>query len=354
MVEDAVLADTIEAMRRHVAAAPEIYRPGAFWSDLLERNLEMLRSDGVENFKRTVNNNYYSWLVVAWTDPQMKAALRHWLEHPSLAPLRARMEPVSGVHMRVPDQPFRLTAKAARRYRPFVAAAWELARREDRLGLTERLEEPELGNPLRVWSRGRLISQDLANSIVECNYAARSGLVRDGARVAELGAGYGRLAHVFTAAARVVYCIFDIPPALAVSQWYLSRLLGEDRVARFRPEVDEDDIAALRPGTVAFFTPDQLERFPDGWFDLTQTISTLPEMPDAQARHFVRLLAGKSSGELFLKQWLHWRNELDDVEHTEGRHAPPAPWRLVARRVDPIQPRFYNQRWRRTGDAQRR
>src|SRR3954453_13555018 len=31
-----------DEMARHVAAGPEIYRPGAFWTDLLERNLAML------------------------------------------------------------------------------------------------------------------------------------------------------------------------------------------------------------------------------------------------------------------------------------------------------------------------
>lgn len=182
--EDAEVADWIEAMRRHVARSPEIYRPGAFWTDLLARNLEMLSSDGIRNFKRTVSNNYYNWLVVSLPDPQMRNAARRWLERPGLAPLRARMEDVDG--LRTTEGSFELSPKAARRYRFFVAATWEHARRLDELGLAERLSEPEAGNPVRLWSRGRLVSQDLANSIVECNYAARSGHVRDGARVAEL------------------------------------------------------------------------------------------------------------------------------------------------------------------------
>ena len=193
----------------------------------------MLRADGIRRFKRTVSNNYYNWLVTSWLDPQLRNAAVGWLRHPTLAPLRARMEPASAVRTMARDDAFDLSPAAARRYRLFVAATWERARREDALGLTERLAEPEIGTPVRLWSRGREISQDLANSIIECNYAARSGLVRDGARVAELGAGYGRLAHVFLAAADVVYCIFDIPPALAVSQWYLRELLGPDRVVPF-------------------------------------------------------------------------------------------------------------------------
>ena len=91
--EDEEVARWIETMRRHVAAAPEIYRPGVFWSDLIERNLEMLRADGVRNFKRTVSNNYYNWLVLALPDPQMRNAIRNWMRHPHLTTLRARMEP---------------------------------------------------------------------------------------------------------------------------------------------------------------------------------------------------------------------------------------------------------------------
>jgi putative sugar O-methyltransferase len=343
--EDAEVAAWIDEMARHVAAGPEIYRPGAFWSDLLERNLAMLRADGIHRFKRTVSNNYYNWLVTSLLDPQLRGAIVGWLRHPTAAPLRARMEPASAVRTMARDDAFDLSPAAAGRYRFFVAQTWERARREDRLGLTERLEEPEIGTPVGLWSRGRRISQDLANGIIECNYAARSGLVRDGARVAELGAGYGRLAHVHLAAADVVYCIFDIPPALAVSQWYLRELLGAHRVVPF--DAARTEIGTIAPGRVALFKPDQIELFPDGWFDLAQTISTLPEMPEQQAAHFLALLGAKSSGEVFLKQWRRWRNEADGAEYAEAWYALPPPWELVARRVDPVQPLFFNQRWRR-------
>ena len=83
--------------------------------------------------------------------------------------------------------------------------------------------------------------------------------VHEGSRVAELGAGYGRLAYVYAHAHDLTYCVFDIPPALAVAQWYLTRTLGEDRVVAYSRETDFGRIESrLTPGTVAFFTPDQL------------------------------------------------------------------------------------------------
>ncbi len=341
------VAAMIEAARLGVAAAPEVYRPGDFWDQLIDQNLEMLRTHGIANFKRTVSNNYYNWLVWSLRDPQIQRAVRRWLQRPSLAPLLNRLEERPS-NLRTTDRPeaYSLSKSASWRYKFFVGSAWETARRADALGLTDRLSEPRLGNPIRIRHRGRLISQDLANSIIECNYVARTGALREGARVAELGAGYGRLAHVFSEACPVTYCIFDVPPALGVAQWYLTKLLGVERTV---PYVPGDDFSVveprLTPGTIAFFTPNQLEMFPDGWFDCTQTISTLPEMPAAQSSHYLGLLSAKSRHTLFLKQWKHWRNAADDVELDEGWYDLPAPWRLTARRADPIQPAFFNQLW---------
>ena len=86
------VAAVIEAARRDVESAPEVYRPGEFWDQLIDQNLEMLRTHGVATFKRTVSNNYYNWLVTSLRDPQIQRAVRRWLQRPSLAPLLNRLE----------------------------------------------------------------------------------------------------------------------------------------------------------------------------------------------------------------------------------------------------------------------
>jgi putative sugar O-methyltransferase len=350
------VATLIEVMRRGLASAPEVYRPGAFWNGLIAANLEMLSSEGIANFKRTVSNNYYNWLIISLREPQIQYALLNWLRRPTLAPLRNRLdEPATGLRTVNRERTYALSRFAGWRYKLFVGAVWETARRDDPHGLTGRLSEPEVGNPIRIRSRGRLISQDLANSIIEFTFAARSGVVRDGCRVAELGAGYGRLAYVFAQTCALTYCIFDIPPALAVAQWYLTAVLGADRVAPYAPGHDFDVVESrLKPGVVAFFTPDQMDMFPDGWFDCAQTISTLPEMPARQSARYLELFAAKSRSAVFLKQWRHWRNEADDVALEEQHYGFPAPWRLAVRRTDPIQPGFFNQLWLRPPAATRR
>lgn len=350
---DGDVAALIEMMRAGVAASPEIYRPGEFWDRLIAANLEMLRTDGFANFKRTVSNNYYNWLVTSLRDPQIQRAVLGWLRRPTLAPLVNRLtDRATGLRTLDRETSYTLSRAAGWRYKFFVGAIWEAARRDDPLGLTDRLAEPETGNPIRIRHRGRLISQDLGNSIIECTFAARAGVVREGSRVAELGAGYGRLAYVFSEACPLTYCVFDISPALAVAQSYLTAVLGADRVVAYEPGDDFSLVEArLKPGVVAFFTPDQLEMFPDGWFDCAQTISTLPEMPARQSAHYIRLLAAKSGDAIFLKQWRQWRNEADGVDLREADYALPAPWRLDETRTDPVQPAFFNQLWRRDRDG---
>ncbi|HTU95761.1 MAG TPA: putative sugar O-methyltransferase, partial [Solirubrobacteraceae bacterium] len=312
-------------------------------------NLDMLRSEGIANFKRTVSNNYYNWLVTSLRDPQVRNALVSWSRRPSLTPLRVQLgEPMTGLRTTDRRETYSLSSTAARRYKLFVGELWDIAGRHDTHGLTSRLSEPEIGNPVPLCLDGRLISQDLANSIIEFNFAARSGAVSDSARVAEVGAGYGRLAYVHAQAHDLTYCVFDIPPALAVAQWYLTEALGRDRILPYATDADFASIEPrLTPGTVAFFTPDQLEMFPDGWFGLTQTISTLPEMPARQSAHYLTLLAAKSSRAVFLKQWRQWRNEADQTDLREADYQLPAPWYLHLRRTDPVQPAFFNQLWLR-------
>jgi len=65
--------------------------------------------------------------------------------------------------------------------------------------------------------------------------------------------------------------------------------------------------------------------FPDGWFDCTQTISTLPEMPRPQAVHYLDLLSAKSGRAVFFKQWKELRNNADTSELAEPDYALPSP-----------------------------
>jgi putative sugar O-methyltransferase len=233
----------------------------------------------------------------------------------------------------------------------FVGMLWEHAARLDRSGLSLTLEEPPLGRPIVILRKGRRISQDLANSFREYNSITADdiGLPANDRRVAELGAGYGRLAYVFLSDGASRYFIFDIPPALYVSQWYLTRLLPTKRIFRFRPIRDFSDVQRdVESSEIGFFTPNQMELFPDRFFDAMVSISTLPEMTKNQIDNYLKQMNRLSSRYIYLKQWLNWRNPLDGHEVKPSTFFLGSDWRLILDRQDEIQSLFFERLWRRT------
>jgi len=336
-----------KAIVAEVEGSPEIYRPSRFWDHLNSINTQWLEDLGLANFKRTVAQNYYNWLIVSRKDPQFLRVARAWLRAPSLRPLLSRMDSpemlrtTNGV-----EAQFSLPARLL--YRAFVSMLWDLAGQDDLLGLTNQLEEPLLGNPIKIVSQGRRISQDLSNSILERNAVARWGLraAPGRPRVAELGAGYGRVAHAFLADPSCRYFIFDIPPALFVSHWYLSRLFPDRKIFSFRHFDRFADIAAeLEQADIAFLTPNQMALFPDRFFDVVLSISTLPEMAPAQISNYLLQMARLSRGTIFLKQWRKWFNDRDGFEFTTDQLVLPDGWELRHDQQDAVQPYFQQRLW---------
>lgn len=328
-----------------VASGPEIYRPSRFWDELSRVNVSMLSELGLENFKRTVAQNYFNWLIISRHDNQFRSVLRHWLRHPTLRPLFSRMQPPDLIRTTIG-----LEKHIGRRqlliYKWFVGMLWELTRSVDWAGLTQRLEEPALGNPIEIVEGGRRITQDLANSIREyCSILqVDRGLATDWKRVAELGAGYGRLAHVFLEAGHTRYFIFDIPPALYTAQWYLSRLHQSRRIFRFRSFSRFEEVAEeLEDCEIAFFTPSQLELFPAQYFDIFLTISTLPEMSMLQVKHYLALMSQLTRRYIYLKQWSEWLNPADQVRYDRDSMRLDDSWSVVFERPDAVQTLFFER-----------
>lgn len=333
-------------MVEEVAKAPALYRPSRFWEFLGGLNEQMLSEHGLENLKRTVAQNYYNWLVVGTEDNQFRNVFRHWLSHPTLAPFLNSIEKLDFVKtIGVQKQ---LGWKEELLYKLFVGFLWELAREVDRTGLTHTLQEPETGNPIRILRKGRRISQDLATSIREYStmLEVRPNLGDEPIAVAELGAGYGRLGYVLLQAPGTRYFVFDIPPALAVSQWYLSEVFRDEPIFRFR---HIDSFAGIEAGLsasrIAFFTPNQLELFPDGYFDVFASISTLPEMTAAQVRNYLQLMSSKTRQLVYLKQWKSWRNPFDDYLLSEGDLQLTHGFSRVLWRDDAVQDAFFEAAW---------
>lgn len=336
----------MDAMVEELANASALYRPSRFWEYLGGLNEQMLSEHGLENLKRTVAQNYYNWLVVGTEDNQLRNVFRHWLSHPTLTPFLNSMAGLGFVKIQGALQ--RLGWKEEFLYKLFVGFLWELARDVDRTGLTDTLEEPLIGNPIRILRKGRRISQDLATSIREYStmLEARPGLKNGPKLVAELGAGYGRLGYVLLQEPATRYFVFDIPPALAASQWYLTEVFGDQPIFRFR-HIDsfagvEAELSASR---IAFFTPNQLELFPDRYFDVFASISTLPEMTAPQVRNYLQLMSRLTRQLVYLKQWKSWRNPRDEYTLPESDLQLTDGFARILRRDDAVQDAFFEAVW---------
>src|SRR3954463_8101614 len=86
------------------------YLPSAFWQEINDKNIHMLVAEGIDNFKRTISHNYYSWLIMNPLTQQFRYLLLNWLKHPTLRPLLTRIERNLSVRVTTRPDPFPLTA----------------------------------------------------------------------------------------------------------------------------------------------------------------------------------------------------------------------------------------------------
>jgi putative sugar O-methyltransferase len=323
-----------------------VLRPSAFWSALSARNAAMLVDAGVDSFKRTVNFNYFQWVINGPLQPEFRSVFRRWLRHPSVAVFRARIG-AGEVDWSRPRSKHQLPVRLRPRgHAIYVAMLWDVARRLAPAAAPDRLEEPELGDPIAVDFRGRRISEDLANSLAEyASIAAHISSTRlDEATLLEVGAGYGRFADLFLTLhpqARVV--IVDIPPALALSQAYLLTRHPGATAHRFTPDQSGEELGQrIRDARISFLTPGQFASMPPLGADLVVNISSLHEMVPAQIAEYFRLFTVHAeSGFLYTKQWQRWFNPADSVLVEQSSYPYPEAWVRIFEQVPIAQPRFF-------------
>jgi len=353
-VEVRALNVALEAMDRELARK-EIYVPGAFWKHYAALHVRLLERYGIDNFKRTVGHNYQNWLMTSPKDPQAARLRELWATHMSSQPLRNSGELPDDVGFHDPAIfPFYVLSQpeAFETYKLSVGLLWEYTLAGDEHGILADLSESPLGNPLRIYRNGKLISSDLCHSVRERNEILQHTALRgdEGIVVGELGAGNGRLAEIFGRTTNYRFMIFDIAPALYVSQWYVKKLFPHEKVFEFRPfgsyaEIREE-LAASR---FAFFTANQIELLPPGSIDLFININSLTEMAHAQISNFLAQIDRVTKSWLYLQQWYHWKNAIDAIEVTKDSFRPVGNWQLGYEGENEVFPDFFVQLWNRPG-----
>ena len=69
-----------------------LFVPSEFWRDLNKKNQQMLEAEGLANFKRTVSQNYFNWIITDADHTLVRHARDKWWRRPNLLPLLSRLD----------------------------------------------------------------------------------------------------------------------------------------------------------------------------------------------------------------------------------------------------------------------
>ncbi len=330
--------EELAAMIRHVGSAPARYQPSQFWLYYMTFNALQLEAGGIENFKRTVNNNYFNWTAASDLDAQIGALLK----------LRG-VETGSNRLSAVGTKPVEFSDDNWRRYVQLIELLYEFARQSDSFGMLE-MEEPGIGNPVILNVDGHVVTQDLCNTTLELNTIMdHAGFGRnDRFTMCELGAGYGRVGQLLLRAfPNARYVVFDIPPALYVSQWYLTRAFPERKTFVFR---EFTDYAAVKDeferASIAFLAADQVEMLPNRLCQIFVNISSLHEMRLDQIENWFGQIDRLCQGVFFSKQFLDYPNTVDGISVKEEDYPVLPRWQHLDRRISPTFHLFFEAAYR--------
>jgi len=308
--------------------------PSKYWEELNRKNLQQLADSKYENFKRTLARNYFTWIVNPFNKQlrflMREAGIRQTLRIFFSALFAPRHELLKKKHTIF--------------YNMLTELLWAYVAKHDTDGLLDRLSEPREGNPPEVMRDGRLISQDLANSLLEYEAILHPDLDRRNVRtILELGPGYGRTAYVFLMLQPGCrYILVDIPPALYVAQRYLTAIFGDRKIFSFRPF---DSYAQVRDeiedADIIFLTPNQMELLPDKSIDLFVNISSLHEMRMDQIRYYFGEIDRLTRGYFYFKQWKETTIPFENETVAEADYPVRDDWRLINRQECKIQKKFF-------------
>lgn len=302
--------------------------PATFWILTSEEHISQLKGFGYKNFKKTVALNYFTWVIKRkkiWKEDQMNFLL-HNLPLISIISNAFRAFKATFTNKFEQLSFFRFLV-----YNFHVYLLWDFVSRIDSEHILEKIYEPIEGNPPRIYLKKKLISQDLANAVLEYISIMLKIEKNEIQSIMELGAGYGRTAYVFLKMhPNLRYIIVDIPPALYIVEKYFSNQFKERKILKFRKFKDFSEIKEeFEQADIAFFLPYQLELLPSNISDLFINISSFHEMRPNQIEFYFQCIDKLIKKYVYIKQWKKTKLAYEDVWISENDYPIRKSWKQI-------------------------
>lgn len=330
----------VEMMMIDLSKEKSCLKPSAYWSYLNSFHKNLIKEGGYENFKRMLGKYYFAntpWFL-------MNKQILFLITHLSLITvLKCLLKSfLIGKHDFY-------TYIDSISYNFITLLIWEFTLRIDNDNFLEKFEEPLVGNPPKIYFKGKLISQDIANSVLEYK-SIIGGIGKDNIEsiktICEIGAGSGRDVFVINKLLKGLkkYIVVDVPPALAICEQYITDVFPNKKIFKYRKFDSFEDIEEeFKNSDILFFLPTQIEKLPNNIIDLFINISSFHEMSKIQINKYFSEIErlSKKPGWLYFKEWKKSINHIDKIEVGFNDYPVRKKWKNIYTRTPFVQIKFF-------------
>lgn len=326
--------ETLSEMFREYANAPKIVQPSKYWIKINKTQLKKFERYGYANFKRTFSVNYFMWTRVPPWDSQIVFLIRS-------VPFRVTLEAFIKTLFIKNYSP--ISYPQSWSYSFLTRLLWHYVTNQDDKHLLKKIKEPLYGNPPRIYINDALISQDIANSLLEYQSIFSTINHTKINRIIELGPGYGRTAYFIKRfKPDVQYVFVDIPPALYIAQRYMKQVFPKSRIFNFRPFESYNEVRSeIEKADLVFLLPHQMEKLPKKWADMFINISSLHEMIPKQIKYYINQADRLTREYFYFKQWISDKMPEENIVISEKDYPIPKKWKKIYRRNCKVHTSFF-------------
>lgn len=316
-----------------------VYLPSNYWKTVGEKAKGQFIKDGFSKLKIREGLDYFQFLVYEWSYWQFQYV---WKRSNLWTKIRAIVPAI--ISPKFKEFPMVRRQKWLFMYYHFLL--WDYVKKQDKEDLL-KLSEPLFGSPLLVKWRNHTFTQDLLNSILE-TYSILRAVTHAKITpqvILEVGGGYGRNMYVLKKLyPKSKIIMVDIPPAIILAQWYMSKVFPESRVLPIGDYKSFEEIKKeYKSADFIFLLPHQISLIPRKSVNIFININSFQEMSLGQIKMYFRYVNKLTKGVFYSKQWKKQDNPHADVQISEHEYPINKNWKRIFHRESQVQSKFFEE-----------